>query len=118
MVDEVFGDGARCAANRSLYTGKCQDRTIKFVRLTKRAKKRWGSLCGFQWPCRRCQRNYSDPCPVGWNTDLTKGVNSTLCVASSDYTGPCDSTDFLLFNIAGKEEWSSECQAYWPCAHR
>jgi CPW-WPC domain-containing protein len=117
-VGDIFGDGARCAADRSKYNGKCKDRAIKFVRLTKRAKRRWGDLCGFQWPCRHCERRYSEPCPLGWVTDLSKGPKTTFCTAPPDYTGPCDSTDFLWFNDKAKEEWSSECEAYWPCEQR
>jgi CPW-WPC domain-containing protein len=116
QVGEIFSDGERCAADKKKYTGKCDDRTIKFAGLTDRAKQRWADVCGFQWPCRRCKKRFTDPCPVGWSTDLTKGEDSTLCLASAAYVGPCDRRhDFLLMNDESKQEWSLECHAYWPC---
>ena len=115
-MGEVFGDGVRCAADKSKYTGRCADRTIRFVGLTVRAKQHWSMLCGFQWPCRRCQKNLAEPCPVDWVTDLSKGANSTLCKAPDSYQGPCNSTrDFALFTPQAKLDWSEDCLAYWPC---
>ena len=112
----MFGDGIRCAADKHKYSGRCSDRTIKFVRSSKRAKQHWGMLCGFQWPCRHCARNYKEPCPSGWSTDLTTGTDVTVCVAGGEYTGPCERrVDLTLFNAAGKAAWSDDCLAYWTC---
>ena len=119
MVGDVYGDGVRCAADLAKYQGRCKDRPIKFVRLTKRAKQHWSILCGFQWPCRECERDFTDPCPMGWNLDLSDSAVRTVCVAPPlGYEGPCESrANFAGLTHAAKREWSEECSVYWPCKH-
>ena len=114
----MLGDGPRCAADRSKYTGPCADRPIKMVQLSTRAKIHWTMLCNFQWPCKHCEKNYRPVCPSGWDQDMSLGPDSTVCIAQNDYVGPCERrVDFALFNSFTKEEWSQECIAYWPCKH-
>lgn len=119
LVGNVLGDGARCAADRSKYRGRCVDRPIKFVRLSRRGKIHWSMLCNFQWPCENCIKNYDELCPVGWLRDISLGPDATVCAATPSYEGPCKKQeDFGLYNSATKDEWSQECLAYWPCKQR
>jgi len=115
-VGDVLGDGERCAADLNLYSGPCKDRTIKFVRLTKRAKQHWSRLCGFQWPCQKCKKDYNRPCPRDWDIDPPGDQSSTTCRANDSYEGPCDILkNFAGYNAFTKEEWSLDCLAPWDC---
>ena len=116
-IGNVFGDGPRCGPDLRIYSGPCKDRTIKFVRLSVRAKQHWARLCGFSWPCNTCKRDYTRACPKEWDQDPPGDLKSTVCRARPSYEGPCDRVkDFQGYNDRTKEEWSIECVAYWACA--
>jgi CPW-WPC domain-containing protein len=113
-IGEVFGDGDRCGPDLRIYSGPCKDRTIKFGHLTVRAKQHWARLCGFQWPCQKCKKDYNRACPRDWYPDLAEG--NTVCRATDKYQGPCDTVkNFMGFNEETKDAWSLECLAPWDC---
>ena len=115
-IGNVLGDGPRCGPDRRIYSGPCKDRTIKFARLTVRAKQHWAILCGFSWPCNNCKRDYSKACPREWDQDPPGDFKSTVCRARESYEGPCDRLkDFQGYNDITKEEWALDCVAYWDC---
>lgn len=117
VVGSIFGDGERCGPDRTIYSGPCKDRTIKFHKLTNQAKQRWATLCNFQWPCKNCKKDFSQTCPTGWSVPEKEPEGSRVCKASDTYQGPCDSTkNFEGYNDMTKELWSQVCQAYWPCS--
>ena len=116
MVGNVLGDGPRCAADRSKYSGPCADRPIKFGKLTTRAKIHWCMLCNFQWPCQHCEKDFSRPCPIDFKPEKSPETDRTICSAEDAYEGPCErQIDFGMFNSFTKNEWSEECLAFWPC---
>ena len=82
-------------------------------------EKSWSNATkeSFAWRCRAsfpcvssCKRSF-DACPMGWK----KGASGS-CIAPSSYAGICSpSTNFGGFNNEAKAQWSSLCEADFPC---
>jgi CPW-WPC domain-containing protein len=57
-----------------------------------------------------CQRNYTQPCPLGWE------AGETRCGPSSDDpVSPCPSIPASLTSPQ-KEDAARRCRVHWPCA--
>ena len=103
--------GGACVPT-SGYNGPCRQ-AHSFNGLSATAKERWSSMCLAWWPCVRCDRDFGEPCPVGWT--LLPG--SSECETPIDYSGPCTSpADFAGFNREMFSQWSGACGAYWACS--
>ena len=102
--------GGKCAPT-SDYQGPCGG-AHSFGLLSAVAKGRWSDLCSAWWPCVACQRDFFGICPSGWEVDA-----EARCKPTREYMGPCDApVDFAGYTRGMLVEWSSTCDAHWPCA--
>ena len=103
--------GNACAPS-SGYEGPCRQ-ARSFSGLSPAARERWSSMCLAWWPCVICDRDFGEPCPVGWG--LLSG--SSECKPPTDYVGPCNEpADFAGFNREMFAQWSEACGAHWACS--
>lgn len=110
MQDEwtPAGDDKHCLAP-DWYSGGCPN-VINFSGLSPLDKIQKGQFCGFQWACDGCAENFEAACPSEWSQ------NGDLCVAPSDYEGPCiREVSFNQFSKVLKKKWGTKCGVQWPC---
>ncbi|CDR95320.1 Plasmodium falciparum CPW-WPC domain containing protein, putative [Babesia bigemina] len=63
-----------------------------------------------------CQRDYSQPCPLGFKHVATED-GKHKCIFPASYTGPCLGQE-LVYRLMPEEEklsWALDCLANWPC---
>ncbi|ORM40814.1 uncharacterized protein BXIN_2276 [Babesia sp. Xinjiang] len=63
-----------------------------------------------------CQRDYKQPCPLGFKHIATSDGQHT-CLPPQSYTGPCIGQE-LVYRFMPEEDkisWSINCLANWPC---
>merc|ERR1712039_554605 len=94
------------------FHGPCGDEVYSFEGWTLAAKQRWSMQCQAFWDCQSCERDYQVACPQSWAP-----VEGALrCSPLGSYHGPCRGiADFSGYNAAMKEQWSSQCGAFWAC---
>lgn len=61
-----------------------------------------------------CQRDYSMPCPLGFNHEY---IDKHHCTPSINYTGPClgQAIIYTTMDVIEKKELSKNCLFNWPC---
>lgn len=105
--------GQTCIAPRE-YRGPCG----RFVRLggsTKSNKQALEAACGISWPSKkRCEKDYSASCPVGWQERIKAGKTFD-CVAPSEYRGCSRVQAFEDFTPVEKQRWERNCGQHFPC---
>ena len=111
-IGAVLGGAATYCAASSTYTGPCDD-IYDFSTYTAQGKARWSRMCQANWPCVRCERDFSSPCPQGW----THIDGQRTCVPTEAYAGHWkEPVDFSYYTSGMLLEWSSVCGAFWECA--
>ncbi|GIX64300.1 CPW-WPC family protein [Babesia caballi] len=63
-----------------------------------------------------CQRDYSQPCPLGFK-HIAAEDGGHRCIPPSSYTGPCMGQDLVYRAMPAEEKasWATSCLANWPC---
>jgi len=111
-IGAVKGGSAEVCRAAVTYDTPCNSEVYDFNSMTIAEKARWSDQCLAFWPCRKCERQYENSCPRDW---IVAGEGK--CAPTLAYSGPCDHTmNFKNFNSQMFELWSSECEAFWPCA--
>ena len=68
---------------------------------------------------RSCDRDYAQPCPVGWLGvgEIHGKSRGSFCAATAGDSGPCagEAFSFDAMSVQAKERWSGACLANWPC---
>jgi len=93
------------------YEGLCASFSLaEFDRYQVMDKESFAWKCRLSWPCiSSCPKNFQS-CPESWQN--VEG----LCVAPLTYTGICSpAIGFAHFTVNQKVEWSTLCDAPWPC---
>jgi CPW-WPC domain-containing protein len=105
------GDEEYCAASPE-YDGPCNAEGYRLTKMSRKARERWSATCQANWPCKVCERDFTEVCPEGWSN-----VAGTMeCKPPTDYDGPCKGgSDFAEYNVAMLKRWSAACRAYWKC---
>jgi len=103
-------DGNMCAPIEG-YQGPCGG-THSFEALSITAKGRWSEICLAWWPCLGCEHDFAAVCPTGWVLET-----EARCKPTAAYAGSCAAVvDFAGYTRDMFAQWSSSCDAHWPCS--
>ncbi|SOS76610.1 CPW-WPC family protein [Plasmodium sp. gorilla clade G1] len=101
-------NGNECAPSE-YYNGSCKENYI-FKKKNVEEKKMFENLCEVSYPClKKCKRNYSYSCPIGWKETLS------FCLAPNSYKFNCNKLIKNDMNEKEKIEISKKCHIFWPC---
>ncbi|CAD2098400.1 CPW-WPC family protein [Plasmodium vinckei brucechwatti] len=105
----IFNEN-ECAPSK-YYNGNCKENYI-FKNKNIEEKKNFEKLCNVSYPClKKCQRDYSYNCPMGWKETLS------FCLAPTYYKYDCNKMIKKNMNENEKKEISKNCNVFWPCSN-
>lgn len=109
----VLQFGQTCMAPPD-YHGPCGT-YVRMHGLTKLDKQVFEAACSASWPStgRRCERDYSAPCPEGWRQRIRKG--KVECISPPAYVGCSRVQRFDGSTLVEKQRWERNCQQQFPC---
>ncbi|SCN12234.1 CPW-WPC family protein, putative [Plasmodium malariae] len=93
------------------YNGNCKENYI-FKNKNQEEKKLFEKLCDVSYSCiKKCKRDYSFNCPIGWKETLS------FCLAPISYKHSCNKMMKKNMNVQEKTEISKKCNVFWPCSN-
>ncbi|CAD7965979.1 unnamed protein product [Amoebophrya sp. A25] len=104
--------GSSCIATAA-YRGPCRGGPYAFGKMDLAAKMRFEQQCQAKFPCTFAARDYSQPCPLGFES-----TPDNQCRPTAAYEGPCTRGPFSFrgYNAKMKVNFENRCEAFWPLA--